>query len=185
MLDSEGGHLVHIDEEALAIDVVLDRVVELARHVQLHSVGEVAAVVERQAEEGVAGLEQGRVDGVVSLRAGVGLNVGVLGSEQRLGAIDRELLGDVDLLAAAVVPLPGVPLGVLVGQNRTRGLEHRLRHEVLGRDHLECALLAFQLTLENACDVGVDVAQRRILEVLGKVTHLRLSLSLSTCGNGP
>jgi len=36
----------------------------------------------------------------------VGLDVGVLGAEQALGAIDRQFLADVDLLAAAVVAEP-------------------------------------------------------------------------------
>ena len=49
------------------------------------------------------GLEQRVVHRGVGLRAGVRLDVRVLGAEQRLGAVDRELLGDVDVLAAAVV----------------------------------------------------------------------------------
>ena len=107
-------------------------------------------MVEREAEERVAGLEQGRVDGVVGLRAGVRLDVGVLGPEQLLGAVDRELLGDVDLLAAAVVALARVALGVLVGQHRAGRLEHRLGDEVLGGDHLERVLLALELAVEHA-----------------------------------
>ena len=49
------------------------------------------------------GLEQRVEDGGVGLRAGVRLDVGVLGAEELLGAVDRELLDDVDVLAAAVV----------------------------------------------------------------------------------
>ena len=41
----------------------------------------------------VARIEQRVVDGRVGLRAGVRLDVRVLGAEQLLGAIDRELLG--------------------------------------------------------------------------------------------
>jgi len=37
----------------------------------------------------------------------VGLHVGVLGPEELLGAADRELLDDIDDLAAAVVTRPG------------------------------------------------------------------------------
>ena len=70
---------------------------------------EVAAVGEREAEHRVARLEQRVIDGGVGLRAGVRLDVRVLGAEQLLGAVDRELLGDVDVLAAAVVARPGSP----------------------------------------------------------------------------
>jgi hypothetical protein len=44
------------------------------------------------------------------------LHVGEVGAEQRLRAVDRELFGDVDVLAAAVVALARVALGVLVRQ---------------------------------------------------------------------
>ena len=93
----------------------------------------------------------------------------MLGAEQLLGAVDRELLGDVDLLAAAVVAAAGVALGVLVGEHRAGGVEHRLRDEVLGRDHLERLLLALELAVEHPGDLGVDLGEGRGLEVLGKI----------------
>ena len=113
------------------------------------------------------------VDGVVGLRARVRLHVRVLGAEQLLGAVDRELLGDVDELAAAVVALAGVALGVLVREHRALAVEHRLRHEVLRRDHLERRLLAPQLVLEDLGDLGVDVGDG-LGEVVGtEVGHGR------------
>ena len=45
--------------------------------------GEVAALVEPHGQDRVAGLEQGLVDGQVGVGAGVGLDVGVLGPEER------------------------------------------------------------------------------------------------------
>ena len=48
-----------------------------------------AAVVEPHREDRVAGLEAGEVDGHVRLRAGVRLDVRVLGPEEVLGAVDR------------------------------------------------------------------------------------------------
>ena len=131
-----------------------------------------AAVVERHAHDRVAGFEQRHVGGVVGLGAGMGLDVCVLGSEQRLGAVDRELLGDVDLLAAAVVTAAGVALGVLVGQHRAGRVEHRLRDEVLRGDHLQRVLLAGELAVEHLGDLGVDVGERGVLEILRKVVHL-------------
>ena len=118
-------------------------------------------------EDRVARFEQRHVGGVVGLGAGVRLDVGVVGAEQLLGALDRQFLGDVDLLAAAVVAAAGVALGVLVGQHRADRVEHGLRHEVLRGDHLQRALLAAQLALEDGGDLGVDLGQRRGLEVFG------------------
>src|SRR5438876_835881 len=78
--------------------------------------------------------EHGAVDLHVRLRARVRLHVGVVGAEDLLGALDRQRLAAVDVLAAAVVALPGVALGVLVRERRPHGREDRVRDDVLGRD---------------------------------------------------
>ena len=160
--------LLHVAAQVLAPDVVGDDVVELARDVQLHPVGQVAAVVERHPHDRVAGLDHRHVGGVVGLGAGVGLDVRVLGAEELLGAVDRELLGDVDLLAAAVVALARIALGVLVGEHRSGGLEHGLGNEVLGRDHLQRPLLAGELAVEHLRDRRIDLCEGCGLEVVGQ-----------------
>ncbi len=160
VLGGEGGDLVHVDEAVLGADVVRHDVQRLAGVVQPHPVREVAAVREVQPEDGVAVLEQREVHGRVGLRPAVRLDVRVLGAEQRLGAVDRELLGDVDELAAAVVAAAGVALGVLVGQDGALRLQHRDRREVLRRDHLQRGLLAPQLGADGLGDLGVGGGQR-------------------------
>ena len=130
---------------------------------------------QREAEDRVARLQQRVVDGRVGLRAGVRLDVGVLGAEQRLRAVDRELLDHVDVLAAAVVALAGIALRVLVGQHAALALEDGLRHEVLRGDHLQRAPLAVQLAVQGLGDLGVDVGEGA-LEVVGlQVGHRRVS----------
>src|SRR5439155_2144049 len=80
-------------------------------------------------------------------------------AEQLLRAVDRELLDLVHDLAAAVVAPPGVALRVLVRRRRADRLEHRGPREVLRRDQLDLAALAFGLALEERGDVRVDVGQ--------------------------
>ena len=65
-------------------------------------------MIEAHAEDGVARLDEREIGGGIRLRAECGCT---LGSRRRraLGAVDGELLGDVDELAAAVVTLPGTP----------------------------------------------------------------------------
>src|SRR5690606_19300578 len=48
-------HRVHVHEEGRRVHAVGDRVVELAGEVELHAVGEVAAVGELQPQDGVSG----------------------------------------------------------------------------------------------------------------------------------
>jgi hypothetical protein len=167
--------LVHVDEARLARDLVGRDVVQAPGHVDLHAVREVAAVRQGEAHHRVARLQERVVDGGVGLRAGMRLDVGVVGAEDLLGPVDRELLDDVDVLAAAVVALPGVALGVLVGQHAPLALEDRLWDEVLRGDHLERALLALELVLDGVGDLRVDLGKRAVEEVGAQVGHGRSS----------
>ena len=88
-------------------------------------------------------------------------------AEQRLGPLDRELFGDVDLFAAAVVAATGVALGVLVREHRALRLQDRDGHEVLGRDHLEVSALALQLAVEHLRDLGVDLGEGGVEVLIG------------------
>ena len=116
--------LVVVDPLVVLAHAVGHDRVELAGEVQRMAVRQVAAVREVHAEHRVARLQQREVHRHVGLRAGVRLHVGVLGAEQLLRARDRERLGDVDELAAAVVALARIALGVLVGQHRAGRFEH-------------------------------------------------------------
>ena len=71
------------------------------------------------------GLQQRQEHAPVGLRAGMRLDVGEAAAEQLLGALDRQRLGDVDELAAAVVAPARIALGIFVGQHRALRLEHR------------------------------------------------------------
>ena len=159
-------HVVVVDEVRLPRDAVVDDVVEPPREVHLEAVGQVAAVRQLEREDRVARLQDGEVDGHVRLRTRVRLDVRVLGAEERLRAVDRELLDLVDDLAAAVVATPGIPLGVLVRRDAADRLEHRRPREVLGRDELDLAALALELLLEERRDLGIDVGEPCGAEIL-------------------
>src|SRR5262245_12626554 len=105
---------------------------------------QVAAVLEVHGQDRVAGLEEGCIDREVRRRTRVRLQVGVVSTEQTLGAFAANLLGDVDIGAPAVVPATRVSLGVLVGQRRAGGGEYRRRCEVLARDELQSPAKAVQ-----------------------------------------
>ena len=93
---------------------------------------------------------------------GVRLDVDVVGArEQRQRAVAGEVLGDVHVLAAAVVALAGQALGVLVGEPRALRLEHRRVDVVLARDQLDLVRLAVTLRLHRRPQLGVQVRDRR------------------------
>ena len=97
----------------------------------------------------------------VRLRARMRLDVRVLGLEECLGPVDRQLLDLVDDLAAAVVPLARVSLGVLVRRHRADRLEDRRPREVLRRDQLDLAALPLELVAEERRDVRIDLGKAR------------------------
>ena len=136
------GDLIEVEPVRVARHAVADEVVQHAADVQLHAVREMAAVGQVEAEHCVARLQRGEIDGGVRLRAAVRLHVGELGAEQLLGAIDRELLDDVDKLAAAVVPPARIALGILVREHAAGGLHHGRARVVLAGDHLQAVSLA-------------------------------------------
>ena len=80
---------------------------------------------QRHRQDSVARSQQRAVRSEVGLGAGVRLQVGVIGAEELLRPLDAERLGPVDDLAAAVVALAGIALGVLVGQRAAQRRQHR------------------------------------------------------------
>ena len=111
---------------------------------------------QRHPHHGVARLQEREVDREVRRRAGVRLDVRVLGAEQRLRAVDAELLDLIDVLLALVVALAGIALAVLVRQHRAGGREHGARDVVLGGDQADLVALAPLLGGDQLCDFRVD-----------------------------
>ena len=112
------------------------------------------------------------------------LDVGVLGPEELLRAVDGELLDHVDVLAAAVVAPAGVALGVLVGQHAADGLHHRRAGVVLAGDHLQPVLLALGLGAQQARDGRVDLGDvlREVAVVVDELTTSPGCPFLRPCG---
>ena len=92
---------------------------------------EVSTVREVQPQDGIAGLNERGVSRHVGGRAGMRLHVGVLGPEELLGAIARQVLDHVGEFASAVIALAGIAFCILVGEDGARGFEHGLADEVL------------------------------------------------------
>ena len=183
VLEGEPLHLGHVHQVIVGAHVVGDGVVQLAGEVQPHAVGQVPAVGQVQAEDGVAGLEQRGHRGGVGLRAGMRLHVGVLGAEQLFDPVDRQPFDHVDVLAAPVIAAAGVALGVLVGQHRALRLHDRDRCEVLTRDHFQGGLLPGQFRLDRLEDRRVGVGQRLVQYAVRG--HRSLDQAERPCANSP
>ena len=166
----------HVDAFGLGIECVVHGFEPFAGDVDGFAVGKVAAVVEVEAHDGVAGHESGHEDGLVGLAAGVGLDVDVVAVEEFLGAIAGEVFDDVDELAAAVVAAAGVAFGVFVGEGRGGGGHDGGGDVVFAGDEFEGGFLAAGFVGDGLpeCGVGLGVG------VLGG----SLALGLTTGGLG-
>src|SRR5690348_2561800 len=157
MLAGEAFDFIVIDLLGFFGDAIGDEFVGASGKIQWMAVGEVPAVGKIHAEDGIAGLERGHVDADVGLRAGVGLDVGVLGAEKFFGAFDGEALDAVDVFASAVVALAGVALGVFVAEDGAHGFHDGFGDEIFGGDEFEAGGLAADLVVEGGGDFGVDL----------------------------
>lgn len=74
--------------------------------------------------------------------------------------VDRQLLGDIHELAAAIVALAGITLGIFVGHDRALRLENGARHDVFRGDQLDLVALAAKLRADRAEDFRIGVRKR-------------------------
>ena len=114
---------------------------------------------ERHAENRVAGLQQRQKHRLIGRRPGMRLHIGEAAPEQARRALDRQTLGDIDELAAAVITPSGITLGILVRQDRALRLEHRARDDVLAGDQLDLRLLAAKLARDRSGDLRIGNGQ--------------------------
>ena len=79
----------------------------------------------------------------------MGLHIGPFGTEKLLEALDSDALALIHHLAAAVIAVAGITLGILVGQTRAHGTHHLVTDEIFGCDKLDPFLLALMFALDN------------------------------------
>ncbi|CUH43720.1 hypothetical protein RUM4293_02615 [Ruegeria atlantica] len=151
--------LIIVQHVVFFADAILHRIEPLARLVGARAVGQVTACVQAHAQNGVAGLDQCLEHALVGLRARVRLHVGKAAAKQLFGAVDGQVLGDVHVLAAAIVTPSGIAFGVFVGHHRALCFHHGGRDDVFGCDQLDLVALTTQLGCDRAEQLGITVRQ--------------------------
>ena len=146
-----------IVDAAIFADAVGYEVIVLAGHIHRRAVGQMTALRQVHAHNGIAQIEQSEVDGQIGLCAGVGLDVGVLCAEQLAGALDGDVLHLIHIGTAAVVAFAGQALGVLVGEDAAHGGHDGGRDDVLAGDELDIFPLAGQLTVHGRSQLRVGL----------------------------
>ncbi len=133
-----------------------------------------AARREIEPHERIARLQQREEHGLVGLTARIRLDVGEAAVKQFGGALDRELFGDVDELAAAIITPADIALGVFVGHHRALRLQHRLGDDVLRGDQLDLVALATKFEFDRARDLGIgggEIGGEERIRADGRCVH--------------
>ena len=94
------------------------------------AMSEMAAVREIHAENGIAGLQRRDVNRNICLRARMRLNVGMLGAENLLRAIDRQALHAIYVFAAAVISFARIAFRVFIRENRAHRFHYGAGDEI-------------------------------------------------------
>ncbi len=84
----------------------------------------------------------------------------MLAAEESLGAIDRQLLGDIDIFAAAVPAFSRITLGVFVREDAALRFHDRAAGEILRGDQFDVFALPFFFRGDRIEDFRIDSAQR-------------------------
>ncbi len=151
--------LVHVDTLVVLAHGVRHRLEPFAGIVGGMAVGEMTARRQVQAHEGVARRQQGIEHRLIGIGARMGLDIGEGRAEQLPGPVDRQLLGDIDIFAAAVIALAGIAFGIFVGQHRTLGFQDGLGDDVLAGNQLDLVALAVEFVLDAVEDFGIGGLQ--------------------------
>lgn len=100
------------------------------------------------------------------------LHVGVFGAEKPFDTLYGQGLRAVYLLAAAVVAVAGIALGVLVGEARPHGAQHLLAYKVLAGNQLYALALAAVFSGDNLKNLFV------LFHILGFISGIIYRYSL-------
>ena len=133
------------------------------------TVREMTAVREIHRQNLVAGFQHRKINGHVRLRAAVRLHVDVFAAEKSLGAIDRQLLGGIDVFAAAIPAFPRITFGVFVRHHAALRFHHRAAGEIFRGNQFDVFPLAFFFRHDCIENFRIHFAQRLA------VTRRRLS----------
>ena len=107
-------NLVVVDLPGIGVQAVLHGVIQLAGKIDSGAVSQVPTMGKAHTEHSITWVEQRHVHSGVGTRTRVRLHIDIGRSEQLLSPVNRQLLGDVDKLAAPVIALARIAFGILV-----------------------------------------------------------------------
>ena len=84
----------------------------------------------------------------------------MLSAEKRFGSFTCQILNDINILTAAVIPFSGVSLGIFIGQVRTHRGQNSVADKILGCNQFKMFALARQLFTHRAAKLRINSFDR-------------------------
>jgi hypothetical protein len=131
-----------------------------AGYVYLATMSQMTAMIEIHGQYFPSLGDEREIYGLIGLRTGMGLQIGMFRSKEFLGPLSSERFDFIHYLATAIVPIAGITFGVFVGQTGAGGFHHRLTGKVLRSDQLQVALLSFIFFPNQPLNLWIGFRQR-------------------------
>jgi len=139
---------------------------------------QMAAMRQIEPQNRVPMLQNGHISRRIGLRTRMRLHIRVnchsRHSKKLLGPVPSEIFNHVRILAAAVIPLPRIPFGILVRKHRTGSLKHGFRNEVLAGNHLQPLVLAQHFMVNGGSHLRIGLGERKGKCVAEMLSHTRI-----------
>ena len=159
MLFGQIANTIVIDLFGLRIDAVKSNMIKLARKVDRRAVGQVPTMFQIHSQNRIAGFEHRQIDRHVGLRTGMGLDIHMIGLEQLFGPVARQIFGDIDKLAPAVIALAGIAFGIFHRHHTPQRFQHPRAHQIFGRNQLQLVFEAIHFVPNRPGDLGIKLRQ--------------------------
>ena len=161
--------LVIVKHLGFGIKNIIHNLIKSSAEVDLQSVTEMSAFLDRQTENSVARIQYCHKRSDIGICSAVRLHICKVATKEFLCAISCEIFDLIVKLAASVITLAGISLCVFVGHPRSRRMHHCIADMIFAGDQFESCLLTVALAGKNARDIWI-----RLFEKCEKiVTHVR------------
>ena len=116
-----------------------------------------SSLIEVKPQESISGLQHGEQNGCIGLRTRVGLHVGVFGTEKFLYSFDCKGFHLVNNLAASVITVSGISLGVFVSKIRPHSFHNFGAYKIFGGNEFHSFQLALVFSFNELENLWVSI----------------------------
>ena len=117
---------------------------------------QMSAVIQVHTQDGITGLQYGKLHRHVRLCSGMRLYIGIITAKQFLGSFDCQILDNIHTFTATVISFAGITFRIFIGQGTAHSRHDCLAYPVLGSDQFNMTILTILLVDNGLCHLGIN-----------------------------